>query len=183
MQIDCGPLTNQQLECIMATMNLTAASVRQLVSYDPETGIFTSLVGGGRFHRGRQTGSANKCGYVRVYVAGRYYKAHRLAWFYMTGEWPAAIDHINGDGCDNRWANLRNVSVAVNNENLRGARADSIIGLLGVSRSRSGKFTATIGTTLDGTHVQLSLGTYETAEKAHAVYLDAKRRLHAGCTI
>ena len=167
----------------MAIEHLTAESVRDLVSYDPETGLFTSLVGGGRFHRNRVTGAKTKCGYVRVYVAGRYFKAHRLAWFYMTGQWPSAIDHINGNGCDNRWGNLREVSVAINNENLRGARVDSRTGLLGVSINRAGRFTATIGTTLDGTHVQLYLGAYETAEKAHAVYLDAKRRLHAGCTI
>jgi len=167
----------------MAKTDLTAEMARALVSYDPETGSFTSLAGGGRFHRGGKIGAADGCGYVRIYISNRYYRAHRVAWLWMTGAWPTIIDHINGNRRDNRWCNLREASVLVNNQNLQGARAQSLSGVLGVSQARSGRFTATIGTHLAGRKVQLYLGSYESHEIASAVYLDAKRRLHEGCTI
>lgn len=167
----------------MAASDLTAEQARQRVSYDPDTGRFTSLVGGGKFRPGRLTGAPTRCGYIRVRVAGAYYKAHRLAWLMMTGRWPVAIDHINGDGCDNRWSNLREVSVAVNNENLREPRSDNAVGLLGVSKNRAGRYTSTIRVELAGHRLQLYLGAYDSPEDAHAVYVAAKRRLHDGCTI
>lgn len=163
----------------MADSDLTAARVREILHYNPETGEFTTV--GAKTHR-RRVGF-NSCGYQRLWIQGKNYRAHRIAWLYMTGNWPSVIDHINGDGCDNRWVNLRDVSVAVNNQNVHGARHDSNSGLLGVSKSRSGKFTAVIKATLAGRVVQLYLGAYEAAEDAAAVYLDAKRRLHEGCTI
>jgi len=41
--------------------------------------------------------------------------AHRLAWFYMEGEWPTG--HINHIRDDNRWVNLREVSNQENHKN------------------------------------------------------------------
>lgn len=163
----------------MAESDLTAERLRQVLHYDPETGLFKSI--GPNTHK-RRVG-VNECGYIRVWIDGKMRRAHRLAWLYMTGEWPLAIDHINGDGCDNRWANLRSVSVKVNNENVRDARRNNVSGMLGVSTTANGKFSASIKTRLGGQWMSIYLGTWDDAEVAHAVYLDAKRRLHDGCTI
>src|SRR5690606_11618117 len=58
-------------------------------------------------------------GYREVGIDGRLYKAHRVIWLYIAGEWPDEIDHINGDRSDNRFANLRAVSRAENMRNKR----------------------------------------------------------------
>ena len=65
-------------------------------------------------------------------IHNRKYLAHRLAWFYMTGEWPKEIDHINGSKVDNRFSNLRVASRAQNEANKR-VRRDSFTGIKGVS--------------------------------------------------
>src|SRR5690606_34614864 len=98
---------------------LTQQRLKELLYYDPETGIFTRLVGrsGPRARAGDVAGSDNGKGYIRIYVDGRPYKAHRLAWFYMHGEWPEEIDHRNGERADNRLSNLRPVTRQQNNLN------------------------------------------------------------------
>ncbi len=168
----------------MATANLTLGRLRELLSYDPKTGVFVSLTRRKTWESGRVTGAKeNRTGYGRVIVDGTYYRAHRLAWFYVHGEWPHAIDHINGNRYDNRLCNLRSVSVKTNNENLRVAKETNQSGFLGVRAKSNGKFAADIKATLGGKRLMLYLGSYATAEEAHAVYVDAKRRLHDGCSI
>lgn len=82
---------------------------------------------------------------------------------------------INGVRSDNRWANLRMVSRSVNNQNQRRARKDNKSGLLGVRPNRA-RWAASIFVYGKKHH----LGTYDTAEEAHAVYIKAKRGLHVG---
>ena len=54
-----------------------------------------------------------------VRLLGKTYKAHRIVWLFHYGEWPKGeIDHINGDGRDNRLCNLRDVSHAENCKNM-----------------------------------------------------------------
>jgi hypothetical protein len=172
------------LERIMATDDLTADRLRELLDYDAETGWFTQKQQRGRFGAGRRTGAKGSHGYVRVRVDDAYYAAHRLAWLHFYGVWPAGIlDHINGQRDDNRIANLRSATVFMNAQNYHAARSDSLTGFLGVSKTRTGKFSATIGAHLAGHKLQLYLGAYATPEEAHAVYVAAKRRLHEGCTI
>lgn len=100
------------------------AHLKECLDYNPETGAFTRRVRP-RYHfpdlrsmsisnavyGGKDAGSLNKRGYIIIYLEGRLFKAHRLAHFYMTGEWPdGLIDHINHVKSDNRWSNLRVVS-------------------------------------------------------------------------
>jgi hypothetical protein len=85
---------------------LTAERLRELLNYDPDTGVFTWRVRPVHSHRvGDIAGSVRTTrGYRLIGVAGRVYKAHRLAWLYMMGEWPKdQIDHINRDPSDNRF--------------------------------------------------------------------------------
>jgi len=95
-------------------MTLTANRLRELLCYDPETGNFS------RAKTGKRAGWLDVHGYRRVSIGGVKYYAHRLAWLYMTGEWPSnEIDHTNTDRSDNRWANLRVASSSDNKGNRR----------------------------------------------------------------
>ena len=89
---------------------LDHARLKEVLSYDPETGFFTRLVSGGGVIAGSVVGDrANHAGgYVQVSVDDKGYLAHRLAVFYMTGKWPKVkTDHWNRKRSDNRWVNLR----------------------------------------------------------------------------
>lgn len=101
-------------------MSLTAERLRQVLHYSPETGDFIWLQTYRDVRTGLVAGSKLPAegGRVRIQVDGRAYKASRLAWLYMTGAWPALlIDHVNRDPTDNRWINLREVTVKQNREN------------------------------------------------------------------
>ena len=109
-------------------MFITQDELRRQLHYDPETGVLTRLVRASNYMPGSVAGTTkNRDGYPVVRVLGRRYQVHRLAWLYMTGEWPSQeIDHINTVRSDNRWANLRDVSRLVNaNNKSPGASAKS----------------------------------------------------------
>lgn len=167
----------------MAKVELTAQRLRELLYYDPDTGLFTWRVArgsGGRIPAGAVAGSRIGDGYLRLKSEGVQYKLHRVAVLYMTGHWPAEqVDHINGVRDDNRWSNLRCVGCTFNLQNQRRAHPGSASGLLGVSRRRDGRWKALITVN----YVTRSLGTFSTPEDAHAAYINAKRLLHPGCTI
>lgn len=156
---------------------LTAEELREIWHYDPDTGSFTWRK---PTKIGRPPGTkVNKRGYVTIMIRYKNYFAHRLAWLYMTGEWPKnRIDHINGVGSDNRFCNLRDVTVTVNAENQRRPRKDNGVGFLGVAKNNK-RFMAKIK--VNGKFVYL--GTFDTPEEAHAAYLEAKRQMHVGCAI
>lgn len=158
---------------------LTAERLREVLSYDPETGIFRRLFSSGGAIAGSMPGAVDSHGYRQIKIDRRLYLAHRLAWYYAHGEWPAmCIDHINGDKSDNRLCNLRHVTKAENCQNRRIASRDSRTGFLGVSQTPYG-YVAQIqhGTTMK------NLGTHATPELAHAAYLEAKRIHHPGNTL
>lgn len=162
----------------MAESNLTPTRLKALVSYDAETGQFLWISGQ---RKGCVAGGIDQSGYWKLTIDGRHYRSHRLAWLYVHGVHPAEhIDHLNGERADNRLANLRAVSSAVNSQNLRAAKSNSKTGLLGVHWSQRNKWVAKIG--VNGR--QVTIGTnYPSPEAAHAAYMQAKRVMHAGCTI
>lgn len=159
---------------------ITHDEVVRLVTYDPLTGVFMRLKRTSNFSdMSKPAGSLSHWGYLEFRLQGKLYKAHRLAWLYVHGVWPSeVIDHINGVKTDNRLANLRAVSGAVNNQNRR---------VPGIRNSGN-----PVGAYPDGSawRSQLSvnnktkyLGTFITADQAREAYLKAKRELHEGCTI
>jgi hypothetical protein len=164
---------------------LTLQRLKELLRYDPQNGLFYWNVSvSNKCKKGNVAGSASSHGYVQITVDGKNHRGHRLAWFYMMGEWPKdQLDHKNGNRSDNKWANLREASNKFNMENLHKANRNNGCGLLGVhyltSGKRSRRWMAEI--MVSGKHK--FLGYHETAEKAHEAYLSAKRELHAGCTI
>lgn len=99
-------------------MILTAERLRELLTYDPETGEFRWRYTRGCRARGQIAGTVTCLGYLTIAIDGRKYKAHRLAWLHVHGEWPyPEIDHINRIKLDNRLVNLRRATRAENNAN------------------------------------------------------------------
>lgn len=152
---------------------LTHERLREMVAYSPETGLFSCLMA----RKNRAVGDIEDRiagpGYVAFCLDGRQYYAHRLAWFYMHGEWPAGeVDHINRDKTDNRLANLRVATRSQNSANI-GARSDNRSGFKGVfpNKRRWSSQVIARGKTYH-------LGTFDTPEMAHEAYCHAARRLH-----
>ena len=174
-----GPLTNPLSRGIMAITDFAAEQLKEVLHYNPDTGIFTWAANmGGRGKVGSAAGWHQR-GYTAIGVLGQRVMAHRLAWFFVFNKWPAQqIDHINGDPSDNRIENLREVADLGNKQNIRKARTNNRSGLLGVSPNRK-RWMATITTS----GKQQCLGTFDTPELAHAAYLAAKRAQHSTCTI
>lgn len=110
--------------------------------------------------------------YRLITIDGRQYRAHQLAWLYMTGKWcPLVIDHRDGDSSNNRWSNLRSATLSQSNANRRLHRNNSC-GLKGVSRDRGG-WRATIHKDRQKHH----LGVFPTPQEAHAAYAKEARKL------
>jgi len=161
---------------------LTAQRLRELLHYDPETGLFTRLVVTcNKVKIGDVAGTLQGSGHIGIRVLGKIRQAHRLAWLYMTGEWPTGeVDHIDGVPTNNRWANLRDVTRPINMQNRRRAYANNKSGFLGVDyRPNLGKWAAQIG--VNG--AKIYLGLFDSPESAHDAYVSAKRKYHEGNTL
>jgi hypothetical protein len=106
-------------------MELTQAQLKEMFEYNPETGLFRNL------KSGKVWIQEDERGYIRIQIGKKRYRAHRLAYLYVEGEMPRNIDHINGVGSDNRWANLRSCSQSENCRN-RGIGQNSVSGIKNV---------------------------------------------------
>lgn len=162
---------------------INAKSVRRMFKYDPETGVLTWAIRVSQaVSQGDTAGHLHASGYRRVGINRRPFLAHRIIWLWMTGHWPSMqIDHINGNKQDNRWSNLRDVPPSTNSQNLRRCNENNRSSrLLGTTFSKKERaWVAQIS--VHGK--RLHLGKFKDPESAHAAYVEAKRRLHPGCTI
>lgn len=152
---------------------LTQARLKELLHYDPDTGVFTWRVAKS-VPIGRVAGTPDGKGYLMVGIDGTRYKLHRLVFLYLTGEHPAdQVDHINGVVTDNRATNLRLCTAKENGQN-RKLNRNSTTGFTGVSQHPCG-YRARIGVN----NSRLDLGLYSTREAAYAAYLAAKAKMHS----
>lgn len=157
--------------------------LRQLISYNPETGLVTwayrhpgtrgNRIFNGKFG-GKDAGSHHNAGYTRICIRGVTYLAHRVAWaFTYNEEPPEQIDHINGDRSDNRISNLRAANYSINAKN-RAKMSRNTSGFSNVSWSKAaGKWQA-----MFRHHGELHyVGLFETPEEAGAAVNSAKAGL------
>lgn len=139
--------------------------IRDAISYCPETGIFHWKISPSRnVKAGSVAGWVDRDGYIRIEFNKRRHSAGRVAWFLMTGTWPAfQIDHRNLNRSDNRWENLREASPTQNAAN----KSTSSHLPKGVTFHRqTGRFQAQIGQYGKNYY----LGLFDTSEEAHAAY-------------
>lgn len=125
---------------------LTHERLRDVLSYDPSTGVFTWLLDTGKKRMvGNVAGYLAPDGRVSLRIDGTLYRAHRLAWFHVHGAWPSnEIDHVNGNPADNRLSNLREASHQQNMANRKRAKHNAS-GVKGVYFNKQcGKWRASI---------------------------------------
>lgn len=154
-------------------MTITHTELTRILDYDSTTGIFTWSASARDGYKlaakrvaGNVAGTIGSHGYRKIGIDGKLYAAHRLAWFYVHGVWPTSqIDHINRKKADNRIANLRDATQA---QNARNREAYGRSKLKGAYRDRT-RWRAQIQVGGKCVH----LGSYATAEEAHAAFCGA----------
>jgi hypothetical protein len=154
---------------------LSVERLREALSYDADTGLFTwRILRRGHF-QGSIAGSLDKDGYRMITIDGSPYRAARLAWLYVYGCWPVGlVDHKNRVCDDDRIANLRESTNAQNQHNT-GPQVTNTSGFKGVAWNKGcDKYQATIR--VDGRRI--FLGYFDTPEAAHDVYRIAAFRYH-----
>lgn len=157
--------------------NLTQSRLKELLHYDPETGVFIWRIRrGGTIQSGSVAGSKQirkNLFYVRIVIDLKPYYAHRLAWIYMTGkDSNNEIDHKDTNGLNNRWDNLREATRSQNMANSK-CRNTNVSGFKGASLHGS-RWRSQI----TFKRQNFVLGQYDTPEEAHAAYCEAAMRLY-----
>jgi hypothetical protein len=152
--------------------SLSFERLRELFFYDEQTGFFVRQIARGRSRAGERAGRQHPNGYRYLKIDGFSFLEHRLAWLWMTSEWPAAmIDHRDGDKANNAWSNLRPATRAQNRANSR-TKTNS----KGVSRERrcvSWRAEIRVNGKL------IYLGSFKAKEDAASAY-SAAAKLHFG---
>ena len=128
---------------------LTVEQVQKVLKYCPETGVFRWRAN--RANRGKAGSiagtpivSSSGKKYVLIRLLNRPYFAHRIAWLVVHGHFPLGqIDHIDGNGLNNRLSNLRDVTPLENARN-RKRRSDNKSGVMGVCQVTSNIWQAQI---------------------------------------
>jgi hypothetical protein len=138
----------------MSKCKLTQERLMEIVRYIPSSGLFIRMRNSKRWRIGQVMGSFSKIGYITMWIDGKSYYAHRLAWLYMTGKWPEnEIDHIDHNRCNNVWGNLREVTRKENRMNVTLLERNSS-GFTGVRFDKeNNKWLASIG--VNGKNVNL----------------------------
>lgn len=162
--------------------------LKQILEYKPETGVFLwkerrvthkAVRAWNTRCAGKEVGSIHGAlsgrSYKRTSIEGRSYYLHRLAFLYMTGEWPPGeVDHADRDPANNAWSNLRCATRAQNSANKRGYRT-SQSGVKGVYFvPRTGRWQSKIGVGGKSKH----LGTFDSIDDAEAAYRAAAQSIY-----
>lgn len=151
----------------------TQERLRELFIYDEDTGVFTRRVAVGRhgcYGAGVVAGTKSGHGYIVIGVDSKRYLAHRLAWIYANGTCPKQLDHVNGNGEDNRLCNLRPATYSQNMSNTK-PRASKYG--RGIYKNKS-KYSVRINVDKKA----IRLGTFETVEEAREAYRKGAKKYH-----
>lgn len=142
---------------------VTQSRLRELIKYCPDTGDFTWVVNRkGPAKMGDRAGTVCPLGYTVICLDGIRYMSHRLAFMYVTGQFPRdEIDHIDGNPRNNSWINLREATRATNCQNTRVSKNNKL-GIKGICLHHTGKYRAYTSIGAKSVHI----GLYETVEEA-----------------
>ena len=158
----------------MPNAELTAQQLRHLLDYSPETGIFVWRNPNPMANKapvGSVAGAKDSNGYVKIGIAGKDYRAQRLAWLHYYGEWPKQdVAHRDRRIDNNAISNLYEAPEATVQQGQRSAHVDSLHGFQGVTKRKTGWVARITVNSVD-----YYLGIFPTAEEAHHAYLTAKR--------
>jgi hypothetical protein len=150
---------------------LTVERLRQQLDYDKVTGIFRWKDGRSNTTVGEVAGGGTPGRYWRVCLDGKRYYGHRLAWFYVYGDWPEQIDHVDLNRQNNAISNLR---LATNSQNQWNRTKDkkNTSGFKGVRKHNCNDcYSARITIKKHSIHI----GCFKTAEEAHQAYINAAK--------
>jgi hypothetical protein len=142
---------------------ITQERLKELLHYDPEEGLFyNKTYRGNKAVKNAVAGCYHSLGYIVIKIAGKEYKAHRLAFLYMNGVIPVEVDHINHIRSDNRWLNLResNRKDSPKNTSIYKSNTSGITGIRFIDANK--KWRARIN--VNGAEVHL--GTFHNKEDA-----------------
>jgi hypothetical protein len=150
--------------------------LRELLHYDPLTGVFTWLVCKATWIRiGDVAGTPDKDGYTVITIDGKKMRAARLAWLYMTGGWPQhEIDHKDTCKSNDIWTNLREATHNQNQHN-QSKPINNTSGYKGVHWHKRDQCWAVV-IRINGKAKWL--GNFDTPKLAHAAYSDAASQYH-----
>jgi len=153
---------------------ITQTRLKELLHYEPTTGLFTWLVDRKKAKKGTHPTYTNH-GYICIRIDTVLYGAHRLAWLYVHGSMPKEqLDHINRDRMDNRIDNLREVTAGQNRMNM-GMKTTNTSGYTGVSwNKRTQRWEANI----KANGKRIGLGHHKDILDAHNAYQAAKLIYH-----
>ena len=155
--------------------DLTAEFLRSVLDYNPETGVFTWKVDiGQRGKKGAIAGNIHPSGYRFIRVAGRHYRAYRLAWLFYYGEWPKGpLDHKDRNRANNVISNLRECTRSENAHNSTKCWGSSEYRGVSWQKSRN-KWKAQISVN----NKVIYLGLFDNELEAANVYREAKEKYH-----
>ncbi len=123
---------------------ITQDYLKSQLHFNPETGIFTWINARKKVKINTVAGCLHKkTNYYYICLDLKKYKLHRLAWFYMYGEWPSVIDHIDGNSLNNKISNLRKCTFQQNMLNQK-LRKDNTTGVKGIRFCKHGKWRVLI---------------------------------------
>lgn len=118
-------------------MTIFVEDLRELFSYDPNSGVITRKVQQGNYPAGSIC-KAKLGDYLKVKVYGKDVLQHRLAWYLHYGtQPPAQLDHRDLDKQNNRISNLRASDASTNQMNIA-VHKRSQTGIKGIMPVRGG---------------------------------------------
>ena len=159
-------------------MKIKIDELKKLFWYNADTGfVINRVTRSSSAVAGSRAGFCTGHGYRDICVHGRNYREHHIAWALHHGVWPNSIDHMNGDGTDNRISNLREVTQRVNTQNMEAHRNGKLVGTRlrkDANRRRPWYSTIRVGPQ------RVYLGSFVTEQEAHDAYVAACSELIGG---